>query len=708
MLRVFCLMLAGASMSQAMEQGVARARANPIRKVVTMLQAMQKKVEEEGAEQERLFKKFMCYCTTSGKDLKASIEAADSKAPELDSDIKAGEEQKSQLEDAVKQAKADRKAAKDAMAEATSIREKEAAAFAEAKAEASSEVLALKKAIAALEKGMAGSFLQTPAAQIVKRIVSGKADVLEGDRRLLTAFLSGSSLYSPQGVEVVGILKQVLDTTGKDLMEAEESEATSVKNFDALMAAKKKEVSALTQAIEEKTQRAGELAVKIVQMKDDLSDTQKALLEDKKFLAQLEKGCGTATEDWETQSKTRQEELLALAETIKVLNDDDALELFKKTLPSAGASSFLQVTTTAAATRSRALASLKSLAQPQRDHKVQLDLISLALHGKTVGFEKVTAMIDEMVTTLGKGGAADEKKKEYCEVEFDTTEDDIKSLQHSISDTKTAIATTEEGIATAEEEMSSLETGIKRLDESVAEATNTRKEEHAAFTESMAANTAAKQLIEFAKNRMNKFYNPKLYLPPPKQELSPEDQVYGNFGGEISTTAPGGIAGTGITVLTQDAPPPPPEGTTYSKKAEESNGVIAMMDLLIADVQKELTESKTEEKDAQGDYEQLMKDSAEKRALDSKTLTSKASTKADLEAELESLKTDKASSTKELMATGEYMTSLHKECDWLLQNFEARKQARASEMDALKNAKAVLAGADYALLQTKTHSFLAK
>merc|ERR1719321_2219825 len=108
------------------------------------------------------------------------------------------------------------------------------------------------------------------------------------------------------------------------------------------MAAKSKEVDALTAAIEEKSVRSGETSVNLVEMKKDLSDTQAALASDQKFLQDLEKDCATKEAEWAEISKARSEELLALADTIKLLNDDDSLELFKKVLPSASAS-FVQV-----------------------------------------------------------------------------------------------------------------------------------------------------------------------------------------------------------------------------------------------------------------------------------------------------------------------------------------------------------------------------
>merc|ERR1719231_725083 len=125
-----------------------------------------------------------------------------------------------------------------------------------------------------------------------------------------------------------------------------------------------------------------------------------------------------------------------------------------------------------------------------------------------------------------------------------------------------------------------------------------------------------------------------------------------------------------------------------------------MIDLLIKDLDKEMTVAETEEKDAQGDYEQMMKDSADKRAGDAKTLANKEATLADLQAALEKDTEAKASASGELAATVQYIQSLHNECDWLLQYFEVRKEARTGEIDALGKAKAVLSGADFSLVQT--------
>merc|ERR1740138_1034373 len=113
----------------------------------------------------------------------------------------------------------------------------------------------------------------------------------------------------------------------------------------------------------------------------------------------------------------------------------------------------------------------------------QVDIIMLALRGNTGGFEKVLKMIDDLVAQLGVEQTDDDNKKEYCEKQFDESDDKKKSLERSISDLEKAIADTEEGIAATKEDIEALTKSIKALDKSVAEATEQRKEENEEFTE---------------------------------------------------------------------------------------------------------------------------------------------------------------------------------------------------------------------------------
>merc|ERR1719346_646521 len=414
---------------------------------------------------------------------------------------------------------------------------------------------------------MAGGFLQTRAAQVLRRLAD-KQDMLDGDRQELLAFLSGSHSagYAPGSGEVSGLLKELGGSMSKSLADVTADEESAIQTYDALMKAKGKEVEALTTSIEVKTKKIGELGVQIVQMKEDVSDTEAALAQDKQFLEDLEKSCSTKTAEWDERSKTRADELVALADTIKILNDDDALELFKKTLPSASAS-LVQVVSSSSRVRSRAMVSLRN-AQQVANHgdKPALEFIALALAGRrsssgSKGFGKVIKMIDDMVALLQQEQTDDEHKKEYCGMQFDVSDDKKKALERSIAGAESAIVAAQDMLAIMTQEIKALDAGIQALDKSVAEATEQRKEENAEFKALVASDTAAKEVLKFAKNRLNQFYNPKLYKPPPKVELSSEDRIYDSMGGQLSTAAP-----TGIAVLSQvsahrqlkGAPAPPP------------------------------------------------------------------------------------------------------------------------------------------------------
>jgi peptidoglycan hydrolase CwlO-like protein len=667
--------------------------ANPIRRVVTMLQMMTNKVEAEGKKEEELFEKFMCYCKNGRGDLQQAIDDAEDKIPKLEASIKELDATIGQLAADIKKAKADREEAKAAVAEATAIREKEAAEYAKSSGEMKTNLAAMGKAIDAISKGMEGAFLQTSGASVLRKL-SVELDMSSVDRDVLSSFLSEGSSYAPASGQIVGILKQMKDTMDKDLADATAAEESAKKEFDVLIAAKTKQIDALTKEIEDKTARVGDDGVKLSEMKEDLEDTQESLEEDKKFLAELDKSCATKEAEWDERCKLRTEELLALADTIKILNDDDALELFKKTLP---APAFIQLQESSKEMARSALAALHG----SKDYR--LDLISLALKGRKVSFDKVIKMIDEMVALLGEEQKTDDDKKEKCEADIDATEDKHKELNVAIADLDKAIEETKESIATLTDEIAALTKGIKDLDKSVAEATEKRKEDHEDYVTNMAANNAAVELLGMAKNRMNKFYNPKMYKAPPKRELTEEERITVNMGGTLAPTeAPGGIAGTGVTALqTAGAPPPPPETWgAYSKKSEESNGVLAMIDMLVADLEKEIQEMEFNEKDDQAEYEKMIEESADKRARDSKSLTDKEAAKADAEASLLQLKEENKAKMMENMHTMETLRDIHLDCDWLLQNFDTRKEARAGEVDALKKAKAVLSGADFSLIQT--------
>merc|ERR1719191_904043 len=286
-----------------------------------------------------------------------------------------------------------------------------------------------------------------------------------------------------------------------------------------------------------------------------------------------------------------------------------------------------------------------------------------------------------------------------------------KDTEEAIATSEAAIEEMSEESATLADEIASLQKEVKALDKAVAEATEQRKEEHGEFITFQTENGAAVQLIEKAKNKLFKFYRPNQYKEAPKQELTAEEKILAASGRSdmIATQAPDLIAGTTIAAMqtfaqlretTADdaaAAPPPPPATwdAYQKKDGKSNGVIALMDMLLKELQDGITEAENEEKTAQKDYERLMTESTASRSSMSEGITSKEVAKADLDTKIEATKEKKTSEETQLGSLKQTMAQLHAQCDFLIENYDLRKTAREAEVEGLHNAKSVLSGANF-------------
>eukprot|EP00930_Biecheleria_cincta_P011618 TRINITY_DN11457_c0_g1_i3.p1 TRINITY_DN11457_c0_g1~~TRINITY_DN11457_c0_g1_i3.p1 ORF type:complete len:303 (+),score=93.16 TRINITY_DN11457_c0_g1_i3:7-915(+) len=292
-----------------------------------------------------------------------------------------------------------------------------------------------------------------------------------------------------------------------------------------------------------------------------------------------------------------------------------------------------------------------------------------------------------MVTLLGKEGKDDTSQKEYCNKEFDEAKDKNKDLKTKISEISASFKEKQASVEQVTQDIKEINEGVQSLDESVASATENRKAESADYQELVQQDSAAVELLGMAKDRLNQFYNPQLAKvtttegPYAFVQVSLHEQQTEDIEGPVEVA------------------PPPPTAGAYKKKSGASNGIISMINTMISDLGKEMAVAKVDETNSQKEYEAVVADAKEKREGDLKEAQHKAQVKADLEHDSEADEQEKATTEKEQQAATEYTEDLHKKCDWLLANFDLRAQARGAEIQNLKRAKAVLAGADYSLLQ---------
>jgi chromosome segregation ATPase len=308
-------------------------------------------------------------------------------------------------------------------------------------------------------------------------------------------------------------------------------------------------------------------------------------------------------------------------------------------------------------------------------------------------------MIDDMVALLKKEQEDDETHKEYCNTEFDTSEDEQKATEQKLEALASSISSMKDEIASLGEKIAALTAENAALDKSVAEATATRKEENADFLEKVQLNEAAIALIFKAKNRLQKFYNPDQYVEAEKAEPTEEEM---NHSFKVSFLQMKSVSLHKQNNGNNDAAAPPPmpevgfEGA-YQAKGQKSNSVMALMDMLTKDLEKDNQESEHDEKVAQKEYAELLTDAQETKAANSKGIQDKSKSKADLETSLEDTKTKKIMADDQLANVKSYVEDLHASCDFIMANFEIRREARSGEIDSLANAKAVLNGASFSL-----------
>jgi hypothetical protein len=688
----------------------AETEANPIRKVVTILQDMQKEIEVEGEKEEDLFDKFMCYCDGNTDGMKKAASDASQRILELQSKLEAEKAEKSQLDQELVQHKMDREAATKDLETAASIRAKEHEDYVALTSDQKSNIEAMTGAIAALEKGM-GNFLQTGVrADRIIKVARESHAVDDFEREEVLSMLQGKTQASG---EILGMLKAMLDEMDGDYKGVISEEEAAAKGYDELKAAKEAEISAAGSAIEAKTARSGTLAVSVVTTADDIKDTTADMEETQAFVANLAAQCATKKKEWAERSKVRAEEIAAISEAIKILNDDDALDLFKKTLSltqQRNSMQFLQEHSQMK-TVMRAREMVASLSRKYGSQ--QYALLQYAMSAKAVDFSKIIAQIDGMVKVLGDEQDDDDTQKAFCEKEISKSEKEQAETEEAIEVSAASIDEMTSSSATLAEEIKTLGDEIKALDKAVAEATEQRKEEHAEFLTFQTESNAAVQLIEKAKNRLFKFYRPNMYKEAPKRELTEEEKllVASGAGDMVATAAPEFIPGTTQTVFAQvfgsvfaqvrvkdDAAPAPPPETwgAYQKKDGKSNGVIGLMEMLAKELQTDITEAEHEEETAQKDYERLMSESQKNREEKVGSITTKEAAKAELDMKLETTKEQKALQETELANIKTALHELHANCDFLIENYEVRKEARVNEIEGLKNAKSVLSGANFA------------
>jgi len=658
----------GLTLKSAMEADMAR-ESSPLGKVIVLLQDMLKQLEKEAKEDEEIYEALACWCETNDKAKTKSIADAETRIDQLETKIEELTATSARLNTEISNLDKEVKDNEAALADATKMREQQLKEFNAEEADALNSIELLGAAVETLGAHHSSSLLEIPdrvsISETLKHELTVNAAQYEGiispsQKREVQAFIqnqvmpgSSGSSYEPKSGAIFGVLQQMKETFETNLAASQKEEEQNQRAYEDLKAAKEFEIAAGKKQIDTKTQELATTDEKNAQAKEDLEDTKNTLSADEEFLMMLKEKCSVTDEEWEERQKTRQLEMQACSKALAVLSSDDAHDLFKDTFNPG----FMQTEMQHPELRNKASSVL--LDASKKWHSKRLS--AMASRVRLDAFTAVKKAIDDMITQLGIEKQDEIKHKDFCtdelnsnQLETEKKDRERQDLEAKIEDLELTIKTLTEQIAQLKAEIAELQVQMKRAGED-------REKENKEFQQTVADQRASVILLSKALDILNGFYKKEAALVQQGQE---------------------------------PAGPPPPPGFKEYKKNPQSSGVMAMITQIIEDSKAMEAEAIKGEGSAQSAYEAFVKETNASIEAKSKDIANKSESKAKAEDYLVQAQTEHASVLTTLDELSAYNSELHASCDFILKNFDIRQTARDEEVEALKQAKAILSGAD--------------
>merc|ERR1719191_639463 len=477
-----------------------------------------------------------------------------------------------------------------------------------------------------------------------KKMLEEAQKIAKQQKKEFLSFLQiGSEAKAPKSAVIFGILKQMKEEFETTLADSRTDEAQATSDFEALKASKTKEINAGEDQIKQKTEQKADAEELNARSKEDHEDTSAQLAADTKFLANVQSQCKNFVADYQARVKARTTEQAAVAETIGILTSDEAGTAFSKS----GSAVLLQLSSR---TQRR---SKSELARRQANRVLKRAGIKLQAGPQaTGGFDEVTKSIETMVAALKKEQKEEVDKKDYCTAEFNANEKQTYDKNHIKTDLETKIADLNALTEQLNEQIADLKQQIADMHLEMKNAGENREKESANFQVTVADQKATQKILKKALDRLKEVYS--------------------------------------ASFLQRQTPPV--TAKAYSKNAGGS-GVVAMVEVIIDDSLKVEADALKSENDAQAAYEEFISDSNASITAANNEIAAKTESLAQADADSTTAGGDLSHTIEDLLALGETAASLHKECDFLLKNFDTRKSKRTEEIEALMQAKYIFQGA---------------
>jgi len=695
--------------------GAAAEQMSPVRKVVTLIEEMKVQVEKDAEADTEAYDKYMCWCETNRKEKTAAVASAEDQISDLTTIVEEAAAKETELKTEIATLEDDIHDDEEALTTATAVRKKDHENFKAEEADMKETRSLLDQAVKVLNKvqlvqrrGSSSRDIQSASQILVQihRVIKSRGSLftnvmqkdffdvmsaldevgngssnrpflpkregIELDQQPLAGAAAGAKSHNSRSGQIVGMLSAMHDEVTSDLSKAQREEFQAEVAFQKLRSAKLSEVGAAKKLMNDKESELSQLLDKSAKATEDILALKDALTADEKFLASLERNCKKEDDAYAGRVKIRSEEIVALGETLKILSADESRDLFDKTISLVQLRSSSQISMTKAelmrAQNGASERAMQRIAAVARRHH-NWSLVSLAVRVRLDGFDKVKKVMDNMLAELQKQQKEEYEKWEFCKKSIDETEDAIKEAKHTKQDIGEKHQELVNDIETLTTATSELKKEVADMEVSLKKAGEDRKEENNLFQTSISDQRAAIIILNKALARLKTFYEKKSLV-----------QVHLH-------SADGQTPGAA-------APPPPPSPGGYEKSAA-AGGVLQLVKKIITDA--EITEKEliADEQKSQEDYAAFVIATKESLEADRAAIEEKQTQRASAASEKSETEEAQLANKVELEKLEELLQAHHMDCDFVLKFFNLRQTARAQEMSAIKDAKAILSGADF-------------
>jgi len=646
---------------------------NPIAKVVQMLSDLEAKVIGEGEQSNKIYAEFSEWCEDRSKEVGFEIKTGKAEVADLTATIDQESALIGSLNAKIEELSASIATDEADLKAATEIRAKEAVDFAAEEKELSEVINTLGRAITILTREMQGgaSMLQLKNAKDITsalNILVQASAFNSADASRLTALVQNSAddddagapdaaVYESHSGGIIDTLEGLNEKAEGQLGDARNKETSALHNFEMLKQSLEDSIRFANDDLAAAKKGLAEAGEKKAAAEGDLEVTSKDLKGDIQQLADLHHDCMTKAEDYEAETKSRGEELAALAEAKKVIKEaTGGAETIAYGLEQVSFFQRARITSSTDLARFEAVRFVRDLARKNDSPQLaQLaSRMSSAMRFGSDPFAKVKGLISDMVARLEDEAAADATEKAYCDKELSETTAKKDDKDAEIAKLSTKIDQMSAKSAQLKEQVAALQNALAEIAKSQAEMDKLRSEEHTAYVSNKADMEQGVEGVKTALKVLRDYY-------------AKDGKAHGAADG----------AGAGI---------------------------IGLLEVCESDFSKDLAEIVSTEETAAASYDRATKENEIETATKSQDVKYKTQESVRLDKAVAEASSDRAGVQEELDAILEYLDKLKERCVAKAETYAERKARRDNELAGLKQALEILEG-QASLLQTK-RSFL--